>query len=100
MKKIVFVTRNFFQETALIKAELFYVFCFKKNEEKNYFFKGKLRGHVSEKIIGKKSFEYDPIFIPDKHKNILSQINIHQKNKISHRIKAFKKLMKFMNDHL
>ncbi|WP_185852764.1 RdgB/HAM1 family non-canonical purine NTP pyrophosphatase [Blattabacterium cuenoti] len=82
------------------KAELVCVFCLKKNEEKNYFFEGKLTGHISEKIMGKNGFGYDPIFIPYKHKNTLSQINIHQKNKISHRIKAFKKLMKFMNHHL
>ncbi|WP_185862684.1 RdgB/HAM1 family non-canonical purine NTP pyrophosphatase [Blattabacterium cuenoti] len=88
------------KKTSSRKAELFCVFCLKTNKEKNYFFEGKLTGHISEKIMGKKGFGYDPIFIPDKHKNTLSQINILQKNKISHRIKAFKKLMKFMNHHL
>ncbi|WP_185859882.1 RdgB/HAM1 family non-canonical purine NTP pyrophosphatase [Blattabacterium cuenoti] len=88
------------KKTSSRKAELVCVFCLKINKEKNYLFEGKLTGYISEKIMGKKGFGYDPIFIPDKHKNTLSQINILQKNKISHRIKAFKKLMKFMNHHL
>ncbi|WP_185853322.1 RdgB/HAM1 family non-canonical purine NTP pyrophosphatase [Blattabacterium cuenoti] len=80
------------------KAEFFCVFCLKINEKEIYFFKGKLSGTISKKIIKTQGFGYDPIFIPNDHKHTLSEMNIDQKNQISHRIKAFKKLIQFINN--
>ncbi|WP_185876820.1 RdgB/HAM1 family non-canonical purine NTP pyrophosphatase [Blattabacterium cuenoti] len=79
------------------KAEFFCVFCLKINKKETYFFEGKLSGKISEKISFKKGFGYDPIFIPENHNHTLSEISINKKNQISHRIKAFKKLIQFVN---
>mgnify|MGYP001215027872 FL=1 len=55
---------------------------------------GELRGSISKKILGKKGFGYDPIFIPLKKKVTLGQISKYKKVKMDHRFLAFKKLKK------
>ncbi len=55
---------------------------------------GKIHGKVSLKILGKKGFGYDPIFIPNKEKKTFGQISKYKKIKMDHRYIAFKKLKK------
>ncbi len=55
---------------------------------------GIVNGNISFKILGKKGFGYDPIFIPKKYKITFGQMNIKKKIKIDHRSIAFKKLKK------
>ena len=55
---------------------------------------GKIKGNISEKILGKKGFGYDPIFIPMKKKITFGQMNKSKKVKMDHRFLAFKKLKK------
>ncbi len=53
---------------------------------------GKLKGTISYKILGKKGFGYDPIFIPNKKKLTFGQMTKSKKIKMDHRFLAFKKL--------
>ena len=53
---------------------------------------GRLEGNISKKILGKKGFGYDPIFIPLKGKITLGQMSRFKKIKMDHRFIAFKKL--------
>jgi len=55
---------------------------------------GKIRGSISKKIVGKKGFGYDPIFIPKKRKKTFGQMAKLKKIKMDHRFIAFKKLRK------
>jgi len=55
---------------------------------------GKIYGKISTKILGKKGFGYDPIFIPNKQKITFGQMSKLNKIKIDHRSIAFKKLKK------
>jgi len=55
---------------------------------------GKLKGNISTKILGKKGFGYDPIFIPLKSKVTFGQMSKSKKMKMDHRFLAFKKLKK------
>ena len=55
---------------------------------------GKVRGSISEKILGKKGFGYDPIFIPKNHTKTFGQINKMIKINSDHRYIAFMKLKK------
>ena len=57
---------------------------------------GKLKGNISTKILGKKGFGYDPIFIPDKKKITFGQMLKSKKIKMDHRYIAFKKLKKMI----
>jgi XTP/dITP diphosphohydrolase len=55
---------------------------------------GKINGKISYKILGKKGFGYDPIFIPNGQKMTFGQMSKSKKIKIDHRYIAFKKLKK------
>ena len=55
---------------------------------------GKIKGKISNKILGKKGFGYDPIFIPEKQKITFGQMLKLNKIKMDHRFVAFKKLKK------
>ena len=53
---------------------------------------GVIEGTISEKLIGKKGFGYDPIFIPKGSKKTFGQMNKKKKILTDHRFMAFKKL--------
>ncbi len=55
---------------------------------------GKLSGNISKKILGKKGFGYDPIFIPLNKKITFGQMKKGKKIKMDHRFIAFQKLKK------
>jgi len=55
---------------------------------------GKIEGHISHSMKGENGFGYDPIFIPNGKKITFGQMKAHQKYKIDHRFKAFKKIKK------
>ena len=55
---------------------------------------GNLKGTISEKIIGKKGFGYDPIFIPRGQKITFGQMSKIKKINMDHRFLAYKKLLK------
>ena len=57
---------------------------------------GKLKGKISEKILGKKGFGYDPIFIPNGKEITFGQMSKKDKVKMDHRFIAYKKLKKLI----
>lgn len=60
-------------------------------------------GIVSGKIIsdrkGTDGFGYDPIFVPDGYEQTFAQMTLEEKNKISHRGRAIKKLAQYLNNN-
>ena len=50
-------------------AFLYVVYLLNFQRKKIITVQGKIRGSISKKIVGKKGFGYDPIFIPKKEKN-------------------------------
>ena len=61
-----------------------------------HLFEGIIRGQISMYPIGNNGFGYDPIFIPEKKEITFAQMSLAEKNKISHRSRAFKKLIEFI----
>ena len=61
-----------------------------------YFFEGVVCGVILKEKSGKDGFGYDPIFRPVGYKESFAEISIAQKNEISHRGLAVKKLVKFL----
>tara|TARA_B100000963_G_C22550040_1_gene636337 strand:- start:25 stop:603 length:579 start_codon:yes stop_codon:yes gene_type:complete len=55
---------------------------------------GKIIGTISKKIMGKRGFGYDPIFIPKNYKITFGQFSNKKKILMDHRFLAFKKLKK------
>ena len=64
---------------------------------KEYQFDGEIEGQITPEKWGKKGFGYDPIFLPDGFEKSFAQMSIQQKNDISHRGIAVKKLIDFLN---
>ena len=55
---------------------------------------GKIKGSISQKIVGTRGFGYDPIFIPQFETITFGQMSRQKKNKMDHRHIAFKKIKK------
>jgi len=71
------------------------------NEGKEVVAEGSCTGRIGIKEVGKKGFGYDPLFILPQYGKTMAQLSLSEKNRISHRGKALKKLRKiicaFMN---
>ena len=67
---------------------------YKRNNGKIVSAEGRLKGNISYKIMGKKGFGYDPIFIPLMEKITFGQMPKSKKIKMDHRYIAFQKLKK------
>lgn len=55
-------------------------------------YEGTCEGHITEKPEGENGFGYDPIFYILDREQTMAQLSSEEKNKISHRAKAMKKL--------
>lgn len=63
---------------------------------KEYVFEGEVIGKIAESESGKAGFGYDPVFIPNGYQQTFAEMEPDQKNKISHRSNALKKLVDFL----
>lgn len=66
---------------------------------KEHFFEGKCHGIILAERQGEKGFGYDPIFQPDGFDQSFAQMSMTEKNRISHRGLAVKKLVEFLNSN-
>ena len=63
---------------------------------KEYLFEGIVNGEILTERHGDKGFGYDPIFRPKGYQASFAEMNLEEKNKISHRGKAVVKLLEFL----
>lgn len=63
---------------------------------KETLFEGVLRGAINTSPKGDNGFGYDPIFEPEGLEVTLAQMNLEEKNKISHRARAMQQLITFL----
>ena len=66
---------------------------------KEYLFEGKVEGKIIKEKRGADGFGYDPIFTPDGYENTFAEMPSELKNGISHRGRAVRKLVAFLNKH-
>jgi len=66
--------------------------------EQNHFFEGVINGYILENPIGDQGFGYDPIFVPEGYEQSFAQMSMEQKNQISHRAIAMRKLIAFLKE--
>ena len=62
-----------------------------------YLFEGIVNGNIRTKPIGSAGFGYDPIFQPEGYAITFAEMDLAEKNKISHRGIAMQKLIDFLN---
>jgi len=65
-------------------------------DNQKYLFEGVINGTLRETSAGVKGFGYDPIFQPDGYDITFAEMSMQQKNEISHRAQAMKKLIAFL----
>ncbi|MEC7143822.1 MAG: RdgB/HAM1 family non-canonical purine NTP pyrophosphatase [Pseudomonadota bacterium] len=90
MQKILKILKNKKNRKATFVCSL----SIKVNNKKTISALGKVNGTISYKILGKKGFGYDPIFIPKNKTLTFGQMSPKKKFRIDHRFIAFKKLKK------
>lgn len=61
-------------------------------------FEGKINGQILSEITGDKGFGYDPIFKPNNYEISFAQMELYQKNEISHRALATEQLIKYLHE--
>ena len=62
-----------------------------------YYFEGQVEGEILHQKTGVDGFGYDPIFKPIGYDQSFAQMTLEQKNEISHRGVAVKKLIHFLS---
>jgi len=69
-------------------------------EKQEYLFEGIVDGNIINEKRGKEGFGYDPVFIPEGRNKTFAEMNLDEKNTISHRSRAFEKLKEFLRQQL
>jgi XTP/dITP diphosphohydrolase len=75
------------------------VICLIMNGEK-YIFHGYSVGKIHSKMSGQKGFGYDPVFIPEGMEKTFAEMSLEDKSKISHRVRAFHAMHKFLTEQI
>ncbi|MCB9245492.1 MAG: RdgB/HAM1 family non-canonical purine NTP pyrophosphatase [Flavobacteriales bacterium] len=65
-----------------------------------YQFEGIVEGMISSLPAGTKGFGYDPVFIPQGYDRTFAQMDLTEKNKISHRKRATEKALAYLLEKL
>jgi len=99
MKKIITLVRNKNKNKKIknTKAKFICSLTFYFSPTKKITTIGIVEGNISERILGKNGFGYDPIFIPKGKKLTFSQMDKKKKILMDHRFVAFKKLKNKIN---
>lgn len=70
-------------------------FCDGKNE---HLFEGIVEGEILKEKRGQKGFGYDPIFAPDGFSKSFAEMELTEKNTVSHRARALGKFVEFLRN--
>jgi len=68
-------------------------------DKKEYLFEGTVKGIIINEKRGTAGFGYDPVFVPDGKTRTFAEMDLSEKNTISHRAIAFEKLKEFLYLH-
>jgi XTP/dITP diphosphohydrolase len=68
-------------------------------EKREYQFEGIVTGNIINTKRGVEGFGYDPVFMPDGKNKTFAEMGLTEKNTVSHRARAFEKLMVFLNQY-
>lgn len=63
-----------------------------------FFFEGIVQGTIRKTPAGLNGFGYDPIFQPDGYQQTFAEMDMEEKNQISHRAIAMRKLINFLKE--
>lgn len=81
------------------KARFVTVVALILDENRIILFEGALEGSILEVSSGCGGFGYDPLFMPEGYSKTLAELSAEEKNRISHRGIAMRKLSDFLNNN-
>ncbi|KXK36677.1 MAG: RdgB/HAM1 family non-canonical purine NTP pyrophosphatase [Saprospiraceae bacterium] len=68
------------------------------DKDETHLFEGVVEGRIAEGKKGSGGFGYDPVFIPDGYEQTFAELSADIKKMISHRARAVKKLVDFLQN--
>ena len=80
------------------KAQFRTVITFIDQQGNAFFFEGIIKGSICEEKKGTSGFGYDPLFVPLGTSKTFAEMTAHEKNSMSHRSIAVKKLAEFLKE--
>jgi len=87
---------SFVNKTKKNKAFFQTSICLSLKAKEHVFFNGIVKGTITQNIKGSGGFGYDPIFVPLGYKKTFAEMTVEEKNLISHRSIAIKKLKRYL----
>ena len=82
------------------KAQFRTVITLMESSSQTIQFEGVVQGQILPQARGTDGFGYDPVFLPDGFEKSLAEMTMEEKNEISHRAKAVKKLVDYLTNPL
>jgi XTP/dITP diphosphohydrolase len=67
------------------------------NADGEWLFEGIVKGTISLQKQGNKGFGYDPVFLPEGQSKSFAEMELEEKNTMSHRARAFQKFIAFLD---
>ena len=77
-------------------ARFISVVCLVLGENDVHCFEGVMSGSIDFEAKGSNGFGYDPIFLPENHRLTYAEMDLNTKNDLSHRGKAFRKVIAYL----
>lgn len=68
-----------------------------RTEKEEHFFSGICKGTIIKERRGQEGFGYDPVFQPEGFESTFAEMPLAEKAELSHRGKAFRKLMEYLS---
>ena len=65
--------------------------------DQQHLFEGIVKGEITNEKSGNQGFGYDPIFKPENSEKTFAEMDLTEKNTMSHRARAFEKMVAFLN---
>jgi XTP/dITP diphosphohydrolase len=91
IKKLLLNLENCSNKNARFRTVIAYV-----ENNKVYYFEGIVKGTIINEKKGSDGFGYDPVFLPDGYVTTFAEMTLNEKNRISHRARAFSEFVKFL----
>lgn len=80
------------------KARFRTVISLMEEDGRELLFEGIVNGHIGTECAGEMGFGYDPLFIPENGTKTMAQMSAEEKNAISHRGLAVRKLAAYLRN--
>ncbi len=62
--------------------------------------RGEVAGRIAAAPRGESGFGYDPVFVPEGYERTFAEMTAEEKNRLSHRARAFSKIKKCLRENV